>query len=216
MTSQVHEKQPRSIESYPSTAVATVAPPVQVDLGRRQELVQMGGDKQNQELSWMSCGPGSRHLGPSAVPVVGRISLPKLKFLGGPKRNTEQRVENTLAADLEGTSSQIQHVAPTTSSYNCAMSTQAEKLVSVSVTDSLHAPHAYVDNKSGDTENKDAVADQDGGVECDREEFFDAENGGFLGLDKSNGEVGGPDEVDVEVDEKKTLQSPLLCTHSSS
>ena len=63
-------------------------------------------------------------------------------------------------------------------------------------------------------ENKDAVADQDGGVECDREEFFDAENGGFLGLDKSNGEVGGPDEVDVEVDEKKTLQPPLLCTHS--
>ena len=145
MTSQVHEEQPRSIESYPSKAVATVVPPVQVDLGRRQELVQMGGDKQNQELSWMSCGPGSRHLGPSAVPVVGRISLPKLKFLGGPKSNTEQRVENTLAADLEGTSSQIQHVVPTTSSYNCAMSTHAEKLVSVSVTDSLRAPHAHVE-----------------------------------------------------------------------
>ena len=210
MTSQVHEEQPRSIESYPSTAVATVAPPVQVDLGRRQELVQMGGDKQNQELSWMSCGPGSRHLGPSAVPVVGRISLPKLKFLGGPKRNTEQRVENTLAADLEGRTSHMQHFAPTTSLYNCAMSTQAEKLVSVNVTGSLRHMHTLTTSLEIWRTKM-----QDGGVEeSDHEELFDAENGDFLGPGKSNGEVGGPDKVDEEVDEGKTLTSTPTALHT--
>ena len=81
----------------------------------------------------------------------------------------------------------------------------------------LRSADKDVVNRWEDMENEDAVAEQeDGGVECDREEFFDAENGDFLGPGKSNREVGGPDKVDEEIDERKTLQSPLLCTHSSS
>ena len=79
----------------------------------------------------------------------------------------------------------------------------------------LRSADKDVVNRWEDMENKDAVAEQeDGGVECDHEEFFDTENGDFLGPGKSNGEVGGPDKVDGEVDEGKTLQPPLLCTHS--
>ena len=88
----------------------------------------------------MSCGPGSQHLGP--LPGVGRLSLSKLKSVSGAKSNTEQSVENTLAADLERTSSQMQQrkdFTPTISSYNSAMETQAENLVT----------HAYSKNKSG-------------------------------------------------------------------
>ena len=166
----------------------------------------------------MSCGPGSQHLGP--LPGVGRLSLSKLKSVSGAKSNTEQSVENTLAADLERTSSQMQQrkdFTPTSSSYNCALSTQAENLVSVSFRDSSSAPHAYSKNKSGgssmlklnllkrskdkdvvdrqeDMKIKDEVVEQDGGVECDHEEFFDAES---------------EDEV-----EGKMLQSRLLSTQS--
>ena len=175
-------KQQRSIEPYPSKAVATVVP--------------------------HESGAGSRQLGPSAV--LGRLSLPKLKSLGRIKSNTEQRFENTLTADLEGRTSQMQHFAPTTSLYNCAMSTQAEKLVSVNVTGSLRHMHTLTTSLEIWRTKM-----QDGGVEeSDHEELFDAENGDFLGPGKSNGEVGGPDKVDEEVDEGKTLTSTPTALHT--
>ena len=131
MTAQAHEEQQRSIE--PSKALATEAP-VQADLGYQPGFPQMmGSNQQKQEQSGMSYGAASQQLGPSAG--VGRLPLPKLKTLVRSKSNSEQVVENTQAANIEGTSSQMQQrkdFTLSTSSYNSALSTQAENSVSSS------------------------------------------------------------------------------------
>ena len=131
MTAQAHEEQQRSIE--PSKALATEAP-VQADLGYQPGFPQMiGSNQQKQEQSGISCGGASQQLGPSAG--VGRLPLPKLKTLVKSKSNSEQGVENTLAANIEFPSSQMQRgqdFTPTSCSNNDTLSTQAENLISSS------------------------------------------------------------------------------------
>ena len=148
-TPQVHEEQQRSIE--PSKAVAASAP-VQADLGHQQGFPQMMGcNQQKQEQSGLSCGAASQQLGPSAG--VGRLPLPKLKTLVKSKSNSEQGVENTLVANIEGTSSQMQRgedLTPTSSFYNDALSTQAKNLV----ISSSKAPSPCVVETRSNIENK--------------------------------------------------------------
>ena len=148
-TPQVHEEQQRSIE--PSKAVAASAP-VQADLGHQQGFPQMMGcNQQKQEQSGMSYGAASQQLGPSAG--VGRLPLPKLMTLVKSKSNSEQGVENTLVANIEGTSSQMQRgedLTPTSSFYNDALSTQAKNLV----ISSSKAPSPCVVETRSNIENK--------------------------------------------------------------
>ena len=107
----------------------------------------------------MSCGAASQQLGPSAG--VGRLPLPKLKTLVRSKSNSEQGVENTLAANIEGPSSQMQQrkdFTSTSSSYDDALSTQAKN----PVISSSKAPSPCVAETKSDIENKSVNGKLDG------------------------------------------------------
>ena len=88
-------------------------------------------NQQKQEQSELSYGAASQQLGLG----MGRLPLPKLKTLVKSKSNSEQGVENTLAANIEFPSSQMQRgkdFTPTSCSNNDTLSTQAENLISSS------------------------------------------------------------------------------------
>ena len=126
------EEPRRSVQPDASKVSDVVASHVQADWSAQQRQSLLGGDQEKQEspLPIASCDQ-QQH----PPPRQWRLPLPKLKTLVKSKSNSEQGVENTLVANIEGTSSQMQQrkdFTLSTSSYNSALSTQAENLISSS------------------------------------------------------------------------------------